>query len=124
MCRKAAMLIPIIVLFTLACNLGANQPTEAAEPAETQPAPITLEAATSTPTAAPVNFNDYAIFSINVQDFSYPEQSAAVLDRIITLHETHNVPMDIYLTDVMAQIYAEQFPQLLERLKNVITDLT
>ncbi|MBK6793914.1 MAG: hypothetical protein IPG80_15610 [Anaerolineales bacterium] len=26
--------------------------------------------------AVPVNVNDYAIFSINVQDFSYPEQSA------------------------------------------------
>lgn len=68
-------------------------------------------------TSAPVNVNNYAIFSTNVQDFSCPAQSAAVLDRIITLHETYNVPVDIYLTDVIAQIYAEQYPQLLERLK-------
>ena len=87
------------------------------QPTETQPAQITEEAVISTQTTVPVNVNDYAIFSINVQDFSYPEQSAAVLDRIITLNETYNVPVDIYLTDVMAQIYAEQFPQLLERLK-------
>ncbi|MBI3167589.1 MAG: hypothetical protein HYZ22_03870, partial [Chloroflexi bacterium] len=66
---------------------------------------------------APDNVSDYAVFSINVQDFSYPQQSATVLDKIITLHETYNVPVDIYLTDGMAQIYAEQFPALLERLK-------
>jgi hypothetical protein len=34
-------------------------------------------------TAIPVS--DYAIFSINVQDFSLPAESATVLDKIITL---------------------------------------
>ena len=119
MFRKIILLLPIFL--SLTCNLTSSPMTETSsggvQPTETQPAQITEEAATSTPAAAPVNVNDYAIFSINVQDFSYPEQSAAVLDRIITLHETYNVPVDIYLTDVMAQIYAEQFPQLLERLK-------
>ena len=119
MFRKIILILP--VLLSLACSLTSAPMTETPsvenQPAETRPAPITVEAATSTLTAAPVNVNDYAIFSINVQDFSYPEQSAAVLDRIISLHETYNVPVDIYLTDVMTQIYAEQFPQLLERLK-------
>ncbi|NWF62728.1 MAG: hypothetical protein HXY38_00325, partial [Chloroflexi bacterium] len=114
-----------LILATLACGLPAVQ-TPGASPltpdtespaSETQPVQITEEAATSAPTVAPANLNDYAIFSINVQDFSYPEQSAAVLDKIISLHEAYNVPVDIYLTDAMAQIYAEQFPQLLERLK-------
>jgi len=67
--------------------------------------------------AAEATVSDYVLFSINVQDFSHPEQSAAALDKIISLHETYNVPVDIYLTDVMAQIYAEQYPALLERLK-------
>ena len=121
MFRKIILFLPI--LLSLACNLTSAPVTEIPapavleQPAETQPAPVTEEAVISMPTAIPVNVNDYAIFSINVQDFSYPEQSAAVLDRIITLHETYNVPVDVYLTDVMAQIYAEQFPQLLERLK-------
>ncbi|RME81757.1 MAG: hypothetical protein D6775_12765, partial [Caldilineae bacterium] len=59
----------------------------------------------------------YTLFSINVQDFSYPAQSAAVLDRIIGLHEATQVPVDIYLTDTMAQIYADQYPDLLTRLR-------
>lgn len=117
MAIKAAMTLSAILLITLACNLSTNQPMTERESAETQPTRIISETGTSTPTAAPAQINAYAIFSINVQDFSYPEQSAAVLDRIITLHETYNVPVDIYLTDVMAQIYSEQFPQLLERLK-------
>ncbi|MBI5943597.1 MAG: hypothetical protein HY864_04455 [Chloroflexi bacterium] len=119
MSRKTFLILPI--LFSLACNLASTpmmeSPSVESLPAETQPASITVEAPISTPMAAPANLSDYAIFSINVQDFSYPDQSAAVLNRIITLHETYNVPVDIYLTDVMAQIYAEQFPQLLERLK-------
>lgn len=97
-----------------------SQPAETAapQPSETATPPtVPSETAPAIPTAAPVAFSDYAIFSINAQDFSYPEQSAAVLDKIITLHETYNVPVDVYLTDVMARIYAEQFPQLLERLK-------
>lgn len=43
-----------------------------------------------------------------MQDFSYPAQLAVVLDKIISLHEKYNLPVDIYLTDVMAKIYAEQ----------------
>lgn len=117
MFRKAILILHI--LFSLACSFTSATMTETptavqasaeAQPTETQPASVTQE-------AVPINVSDYAIFSINVQDFSYPEQSAAVLDRIITLHEMYNVPVDIYLTDVMAKIYAEQFPQLLERLK-------
>ncbi len=81
MFRKIILFLP--VLLSLACNLASapvsEAPSDENQPAETQPAPITPEAATSAPTAEPVNVNDYAIFSINVQDFSYPEQSAAVL---------------------------------------------
>ncbi len=113
--KRSFTLILMLLLTTLACSLpgtATSVPPTADEPAET----LLGEPASPSP-AAPVNFSDYAIFSINVQDFSYPEQSAAVLERIITLHETNNVPVDIYLTDIVAKIYAEQFPQLLERLK-------
>lgn len=120
---KQKFLLTLPLLFLLACNLVTAPATQTpsvsvvepveTQPTETQPAQNTEEAGTSsTP-----EIHDYAIFSINVQDFSYPEQSATVLDKIISLHETYNVPVDIYLTDVMVQIYAEQFPQLLERLK-------
>jgi hypothetical protein len=112
----------LFILLSLACGLPAAPLTETPSAGEEVTGPTTQlevqpEAVTETPMPAPANVSGYAIFSINAQDFSYPEQSAAVLDRIITLHETYNVPVDIYLTDVMAKIYAEQFPRLMERLK-------
>src|SRR5205085_8872664 len=32
-------------------------------------------------------------FSLNVQDFSYPDRSAEVIDRVVTLHESAGVPV-------------------------------
>jgi len=60
---------------------------------------------------------DAVTFSINVQDFGHPAESVASLNRIIDLHEKYNVPVDIYLTGQMAEIFAAQFPDLLDRLK-------
>ncbi|MFQ5400654.1 MAG: hypothetical protein ACE5E7_13790 [Anaerolineae bacterium] len=72
-----------------------------------------------TPTDQPANEPAaYILFSINVQDFTYPAESAASLDKIITLHEETAVPVDIYLTDAMAQIFADDYPDLLARLQN------
>ncbi len=114
--KRTLTFILIIITAALACSLPGG--TTPAPPLTEEPVETPLGAPASPSPAAPIiNLNDYVLFSINVQDFSYPEQSAAILDRIITLHETYNVPVDIYLTDIMAQIYAEQFPQLLERLK-------
>ncbi|MEK9155588.1 MAG: hypothetical protein AAB839_02975, partial [Patescibacteria group bacterium] len=59
----------------------------------------------------------YAIFSINVQDFSYTQESADTVNRILDIHETYNVPVDIYLTNWMTDIYEDETPELLERLK-------
>ncbi len=118
----------------LGCSNGGNsnptpRPTVRERPVQqatstTTPVPPTI-APTATfapPTATlapeqPPEASTFTLFSINIQDFSYPAESAAVLDKIITLHETYGVPVDIYLTDVMAQIYAEPYPALLERLK-------
>ncbi len=105
----------LLILITLACNLLTPQ-SAPAPAAETQ---ASAAAPTVTPEPPPVDLPEalfYAIFSINVQDFSYPAESAAVLDKIITLHEAYAMPVDIYLTDVMASIYAEEYPALMERL--------
>ncbi len=59
----------------------------------------------------------YTLFSINVQDFSYPEESAATVNQIIDLHEQTRVPVDIYLTDTMAAFFAQNDPLLLDRLQ-------
>ncbi|MBI5367855.1 MAG: hypothetical protein HZA54_12520 [Planctomycetes bacterium] len=58
-----------------------------------------------------------AIFSINVQDFAYPEKSRAVVLRILDLHEKLGVPVDFYLTGTIFDVYRTQAPDLIARLK-------
>ncbi|WP_284618171.1 hypothetical protein [Aquabacterium humicola] len=59
---------------------------------------------------------DFVSFSINVQDFSYPEMSAATVQRIVDLHEQYRLPVDIYLSDTMLDLYQRDFPALMGRL--------
>lgn len=68
----------------------------------------------STNTSADVT---YLTFNINTQDFSYPENSADILTNIIDLHEQYNIPVDIYLTTTMTDLYEEMAPDLLTRMK-------
>lgn len=66
----------------------------------------------------PITFEAiYTSFIINVHDFSQPEESIATINRIIDLHEEYELPVDIYLTDPMVQLYEEMDPNLIERLK-------
>ena len=58
----------------------------------------------------------YVVFSINVQDFAYPDKSIAALNRILDIHERYGVPVDFYLTTTMTDIYQRQSPQLIQRL--------
>jgi hypothetical protein len=59
---------------------------------------------------------DTVTFSLNVQDFSYPNLSAEVIDRAITLHETTGVPVDVFLTTTIVDLYQSNYPALLNRL--------
>jgi len=59
----------------------------------------------------------YALFSLNVQDFSYPDLSFGLVERALELHESLGVPCDVYLTTTQADLFASQAPALLERLR-------
>lgn len=63
------------------------------------------------------NPDAYVTFNINTQDFAYPELSVDILNRIIDLHETYRLPVDIYLTTTMVDVYESIAPELLERMK-------
>jgi hypothetical protein len=60
---------------------------------------------------------DFLIFSINVQDFAYPELSAATVARVLDIHEQYGIPVDFYLTDTMLAIFEKDYPALLVRLQ-------
>lgn len=59
---------------------------------------------------------DFLTFSINVQDFSYPAHSAATVTRIVDLHERYQLPVDIYLSDTLLDIYQTSYPTLMQKL--------
>lgn len=58
----------------------------------------------------------YVMFAINVQDFSYPEMSIATVRRILDIHDAYQVPVDVYLTTTMVDVFAADAPDILERL--------
>lgn len=60
----------------------------------------------------------YTLFSLNVHDFVFPEQSIEAVNRVIDIHEQYDVPVDIYLNDQVFQVYMDETPDLVERLKN------
>ncbi len=68
------------------------------------------------PISGPGTVADYMVFSINVQDFSYPDKSAATIQRIVELHERYRVPVDLYLTDTILNLYQTQFPDLVSQI--------
>jgi len=59
----------------------------------------------------------FTSFIINVQDWTSPEKSSDTLNRILDIHESYQVPVDIYLDDQIVQTYEQEDPDLLERLK-------
>jgi len=56
------------------------------------------------PRPASAQSDQYAFFALNVQDFSYPEYTALVLEHALNLHESLNIPVDISLTTWMVDL--------------------
>ena len=63
-----------------------------------------------------VDYN-YAQFVLNVHDIVYPNLSAQSINDTITLHETYNVPIDIYLTGPTLHRYIAEQPWIIERMQ-------
>lgn len=76
----------------------------------------TVAAVVATVPSPAATVGDWLVFTLNVQDFAYPERSAATVDRVVTLHESYQVPVDIYLTDTMLARFESSYPALMTRL--------
>jgi acetyl esterase/lipase len=59
----------------------------------------------------------YITFAINVHDFRHIDESAETLLKLIAIFEKYNVKGDFYLTGPMADFYAQQRPDLVQKLK-------
>lgn len=60
----------------------------------------------------------YLEFSVVAQEFWYKDQSIETMNRLLDLHEKYNVPLDVIVDDPTFQLYVDQAPELVERLKN------
>ncbi|RMG89351.1 MAG: hypothetical protein D6706_21490, partial [Chloroflexi bacterium] len=70
----------LFLLVLLAACASSQTATPTPIEATAVPQPTSTTQTTNQPAA-------YVLFAINVQDFTYPAESAAVLDKLITLHE-------------------------------------
>ncbi|HBK33796.1 TPA: hypothetical protein DEP34_03165 [Candidatus Uhrbacteria bacterium] len=59
----------------------------------------------------------YMTFIINVHDWVYPKESIATVNRVLDLHEQYQIPVDMYVDDPLVQLYVNEAPELIERLK-------
>lgn len=114
---RSFRLLAACAFLMAACNQRLPSPSPApALSTEQEPGPSSIPAG-QTPTSPVQGSQDYVIFSINVQDYAHPELSASTVRRIIQLHEQYQVPVDIYLTSTMVDIYRQRAPDLIELLR-------
>ncbi len=59
----------------------------------------------------------YLTFTLNTQDFSRPQESAALVTKVLDLHEAAGVPLDVSFTSSQAALFADGYPALWGRLK-------
>ncbi len=111
--KKILFVISILTSLTIALSVMGTEPNLTVDHTFAE-SDLSSKGSIATTTTSS---EDYITFSINTQDFAYPEQSIATLEKIISLHEQYQVPVDIYLTSTMVDLYAAQAPDLLERLK-------
>jgi hypothetical protein len=60
--------------------------------------------------------NRYVNFALNTQDFGHVAESAALVTRVLDLHEELNVPLDVFLTTTQVDVFETEQPALLQRL--------
>ncbi len=112
------IVLALLVLGVLvACNFSAG--TEI-EPTSLPTATHMAEPATSTKLAK--DTPAYVTFAINVHDIVHVSESGDTLLRLIDLFAKYGVRGDFYLTAPMTHLYAEQRPDVIERLRE--SDMT
>ena len=60
---------------------------------------------------------DYILFTLNYNDWTFPDKSIAALEKVVEIHEKYNVPIDIYISDPTFQNLMTMAPDVVEKLK-------
>ncbi|RMH76014.1 MAG: hypothetical protein D6683_10570 [Actinomyces sp.] len=115
---RVVHLVAALAVTAAACASSAPDVTPA--PTTEPAAPDVTPAPTTEPAAAPDDPPDASgptvLIALDMQDFAYPDEAAAVLERALDLHEATEVALDVYVTDTVVAAWADSRPDLLERL--------
>lgn len=108
----------VMALGLASCGGGGGASSADAAPADVSGAPhgARTRSGPCVPVERCMQLADFLHFSINVQDFAYPERSAATVERILDLHERYGIPVDFYLTDTLLAYFEDNQPALMARL--------
>lgn len=106
-----------VVHLVAALAVTAAACTSTAPGADVTPASTTQPTA---PDAEPEGTSDApgptVLIALDMQDFAYPDEAAAVLEQALDLHEATGVALDVYVTDTVVSAWVDGRPDLLERL--------
>lgn len=69
------------------------------------------------PSTSELQDTRYTLFILNVHDWLLGDSSIETVNKVIDIHEEYEIPVNVYLTDPMVQLYLEEAPDLIERLK-------
>lgn len=101
--------------FSTACT-GGELPADPAAPIEETVTEEAVPTATPEP-ALDLKDTKYTMFILNVHDWLLGEDSIETVNKVIDIHEEYEIPVNIYLTDPVVQLYVEEAPDLIERMK-------
>ena len=100
-------LLCLVMLFNLGCTTNV----------ENQVANETPSADVEKSSDLDLNGVKYTMFILNVHDWLDENDSIETLNRVIDIHEKYEIPVNIYLTDPMVQLYVSKAPDLINRFK-------
>ena len=115
--------IMLFVLFVFAFLVSCSETDTSPSPREPQDNKEHNKEQTQADTQVPSDTDetsaekDYILFTLNYNDWTFPDKSIAALEKVIEIHEKYNVPVDIYISDPTFQNLMTMAPDVVEKLK-------
>ena len=106
--------LSIVILLNFGCTTEIVSETDVSE----TPSSSVETTNSSTPSSTlGLDGVKYTMFILNVHDWLNGNDSIETVNKVIDIHEKYEVPVNIYLTDPVVQLYVEKAPDLIERFK-------
>lgn len=101
---------------------AATEAWEQAHPGQDMRTAQTAQVAPVFPAESSPSGSGYITFAVNVHDWTHPDESGALLLKLVDLFEEYGVRGDFYFTPEITRELAEHFPEVIERFRS--SDMT